>query len=188
MAKRVANTLVLVEDVAQQSLVLAYLKRTWGKKYSIRNIRLEALPGARGGSGEKHVRDRYANRVKALRSSMGKKASAILIVMIDADNHSTDERHRQLARQLADAELQARANSEPIAVLVPKRHVETWIRALLGNAVDESTDYKRPKPTGQDFKNAAETLYDWTRPNAPLDENCPPSLSAAILEWQRIPP
>ncbi|MCH8923926.1 MAG: hypothetical protein IIA67_12355 [Planctomycetes bacterium] len=127
MAKRVANTFVLVEDVAQQSLVLAYLKRAWGKNYSIRNIRLADLPGARG----------------------------------------------------AD---------EPITVLVPKRHVETWIQALLGNDVDESADYKRPKPTPQDFKNAAETLYDWTRPNARLGENCPPSLSDAVSEWQRIPP
>ncbi len=47
----------------------------------------------------------------------------------------------------------------------------------LGNDVDESTDYKRSNPTPQDFKSAAATLYDWTRPNATPDENCPPSYS-----------
>ena len=186
MAKRVANTFVLVEDVAQQNMVRQYLKRVRGKDFNSRSIRMAALPAGRG-SGEKYVRDQYPNRVKALRSSLGKKASAILIVMIDADNHSTDKRHRQLERELVDAELQAPAANEPIVVLVPKRHVETWIQALLGNNVDETTDYKRPKRTPQDFKSAAETLYDWTRENARLGENCPPSLSAAIPEWRKIP-
>ena len=186
MAKRVANTFVLVEDVAQQGLVRAYLKRVWGKNLNSRSIRMAPLPAGRG-SGEKYVRDQYPNRVTALRSSLGKKASAILIVMIDADNHSTDERHRQLERELVDAELQARAANEPIVLLVPKRHVETWIQALLGNNVDETTDYKRPKPTPQDVNNAAKTLYDWTRENALIGENCPPSLSAAIPECRRIP-
>jgi hypothetical protein len=186
MAKRVANTFVLVEDIAQQNLVRAYLKRVWGRNFNSRSIRMAPLPAGRG-SGEKYVRDEFPARVKALRSSLGKRASAILIVMIDADNRSTGERHRQLEHALADAELQARSASEPIIVLIPKRNVETWIQALLGNAVDESDDYKRSNPTPDDFKNASATLYDWTRPNATPGENCPPSLSDAIPEWKRIP-
>ena len=187
MAKRVANTFVLVEDVAQQNMVRQFLKRVRGRDFNYRKIRVEPLPSGRG-SGEQHVRKQYAKLVKTLRLSLGKGTSAVPIVMIDADIGSTVDRHRQLARSLSDANVQAKNANEPIVVLVPKRHVETWIQALLGNDVDETTDYKRTKPTPQDFKNAAETLYDWTRPNATPDENCPASLSAAIPEWQRIPP
>jgi len=186
MAKRVTTTLVLVEDAAQRDLVRGYLKRAWGKDFNRFKIYVWPLPEGRG-SGEKHVRNQYATRVKALRSSLGKGTSAVLIVMIDADRGSTDDRHRQLARELADASLHALAIDEPIVVLVPKRHVETWIQALLGNDVDETADYKKAKHTPQDVKNAAETLYDWTRPNTQPEANCPPSLDAAIPEWTKIP-
>ena len=186
MAKRVANTFVLVEDVAQQNMVRQFLRRVRGKDFNYRKIRVEPLSSGRG-SGEQRVRKQYAKLVKTLRLSLGKGTSAVLIVMIDADEGSTDDRHRQLARSLSDANVQERNANEPIVVLVPKRHVETWIQALLGNDVDESADYKRSNPTSQDFKNAAATLYDWTRENARPHENCPPSLSAAIGEWKKIP-
>ncbi|HEV3275262.1 MAG TPA: hypothetical protein VG860_00430, partial [Terriglobia bacterium] len=66
-------------------------------------------------------------------------------------------------------------------------HVETWIRALLGDPVNETTDYKNPKPTSQEIRQAAEALYPWTRPGADLRPNFPPSLNDSRPEWRKIP-
>ena len=72
-------------------------------------------------------------------------------------------------------------------VLIPKRHVETWIRALLGNEVDEVTGYKKPKPTHAEISNATSTLHEWTRLNAVPAATCPASLAESLPEWRKIP-
>jgi hypothetical protein len=72
-------------------------------------------------------------------------------------------------------------------VLIPKRHVETWIRALLGDQVDEVTDYTQPTPTAKEIKDAAAALYTWTRPAASPGPTSPASLTASIPKWQKIP-
>ena len=83
--------------------------------------------------------------------------------------------------------MEDRKKGELIVVLIPKRHVETWIRALLGNQVDEEEDYKKPEPTPIEIREAAETLYGWTRPGAGPGPTSPPSLTASLPEWQKIP-
>ena len=83
--------------------------------------------------------------------------------------------------------MERRDNDEPIVVLIPRRHVETWIRALLGQTVDEQTDYKNPQPTPEEIRQAAGTLHQWTRPNTGPDPTSPPSLTDSIPEWQKIP-
>ena len=74
----------------------------------------------------------------------------------------------------------------PIVVLIPKRNVETWIRALLGDAVDEDTDYKSPAPSSTDIRSAAANLYEWTRPSAQPPDSAPASLKSSISEWRKI--
>ena len=133
------------------------------------------------------MRDQYPLQVRACRSSLGKKTSALLVVVIDADMETTEYRAAQLSEALKNAGEEARDGGEPIVVLIPKRHVETWIRALLGNEVDEVTDYKKPKPTYAETVTAAETLHQWTRRNAVPDPTCPPSLTDSLLEWKKIP-
>lgn len=83
--------------------------------------------------------------------------------------------------------MEERADDELIVVLIPKRHVETWIQALLGNQVDEVTDYTRPTPTTKDIKHAAAELFAWTRPAATRGATSPPSLTASLPEWRKIP-
>jgi hypothetical protein len=182
---RIANKIVLAEDREQQNLVRRYLERCG---HDTRNLRFEPLPAkTSGGSGEKYVRDHYAEQVRACRSSLGKKASALLIVIVDADSKTTAWRASQLSDELKAADVPALSDSEPIVVLIPKRHVETWIRALVGNAVDEVTDYKRPVPTPPEIRNAAAKLYNCTRPGANLPAGYPPSLADSIPKWQKIP-
>ena len=184
MPDRIANKVVLVEDVDQQNLLYRYLDRCG---HHARDCRFVRPARGLGGSGEKFVRDNYAQEVKACRSSLGRRASALLVVMIDADTETTERRASQLSAALQTAGMDARGNNEPIVVLIPKRHVETWIRALLGATVDEAQSYENPKPTRDDIKLAAETLYGWTRPNAAARPAFPPSLNDSRPEWRKIP-
>ena len=142
---------------------------------------------ASGGSGEKYVRDQFPRQVQACRSALGKRASALLIVVVDADMETTQRRASQLANALKAASMDNWREDEPIVVLIPKRHVETWIRALLGNPVNEVTDYTRPTPTTNEIKDAAAMLYDWTRPGTNPGATSPPSLTASLPEWCKIP-
>ncbi len=140
-----------------------------------------------GGSGERYVRDRYAREVQACRSSLGRRASALLVVIVDADKDTTQRRASQLSDALRAASMGERRDDEPIVLLIPKRHVETWIRALLGVRVDEVNDYTRPVPTLKEIKEAAAELYGWTRPGANPGATSPPSLTASLAEWRKVP-
>lgn len=188
VAKRIANIVILAEDREQQNLIRRYLERCG---QNVRSFRLVDLPArSSGGSGEKYVRDKYSEEVKACRSAIGRKTSALLIVMVDADLQPVESRQAQLNTALASASMDPRDMNEPIVVLIPKRHVETWIRALLGNKVDETTDYTiapYSRPTSTEIKNAAHELHRWTRPNAQPGETSPPSLTASLPEWRKIP-
>jgi hypothetical protein len=181
---RIANKIILAEDREQQNLVRRYLERC-GHGAGLRLVPLPAK--GPGGSGEKYVRDHYPHQVQACRSSLGRRASALLIVIIDADMETTQHRAAQLSEALQSANMQGRDEGEPIVVLIPKRHVETWIRALLGNQVAEDKDYKKPKPTSGEISEAAETLHRWTRPGAGPGPTSPPSLTTSIPEWRKIP-
>lgn len=184
MPERIANKIILAEDREQQNLVRRYLERCG---HGV-GVRLVALPAeGPGGSGEKYVRDQYPLQVQACRSSLGKRTSALLIVVVDADMETTQHRATQLSAALEAARMDRRGSDEPIVILIPKRHVETWIRALLGNDVNEQQDYKEPKPTAGEIREAAGTLYQCTRPRANPPAISIPSLAESLPEWRRIP-
>ena len=184
MSDRIANVTVLVEDRIQQNLVRRYLQRLWGDHYDERRMDYRPLAAGRG-SGEQFVRRDYARLVGVCRWRRSK-ASCLLIVMIDADNRSTVDRQRQLSDELSIKHMPQRGDDEPIVVLIPKRHVETWIRASSGEIVDEVTSYKQPEPTREKIRHAAATLFNWTRPGATPGATSTPSLTASIPEWRRV--
>ena len=187
MPERIANKIILAEDATQQNLVRRYLERC-GHTAPFRLVPLPAK--GPGGSGEKYVREQYPHEVQGCRSILGRRAAALLVVIVDADMETTRGRAAQLADALQAAGMHARVNDEPIVVLIPKRHVETWIRALLGNQADEATNYKKAPyspPVPNDIKNAATELYQWTRPGASAGVTSPDSLNASLPEWRKIP-
>jgi hypothetical protein len=182
--ERIANKIILAEDREQQNLVRRYLERCGHGA----GLRLVALPAkGPGGSGEKYVRDQYPRQVQACRSALGRRTSALLVVIVDADGETTQRRAKQLADALRTAEMEGCHYDEPIVVLIPRRHVETWIRALLGIRVDEDKDYKNPKPTSGEIRGAAEALHRWTRLNNNPTISPPASLTASLPEWKKIP-
>ncbi|MGA3026451.1 MAG: hypothetical protein ABSF98_16930 [Bryobacteraceae bacterium] len=181
MSERIANVVLLVEDVRQENLLRRYLRRIGQEN---RNIRVEKPLAARG-SGEQFVREQYGLQVRAIRARSTK---ACLIAMIDADTGSTDHRRQQLERALRDADEPPRAREEPILNLIPKRNVETWVLCLDSQRVDEVADYRHdPRVDPKAIQRAAATLFSWTRPNAQLPDACVPSLRDCLPEFLRIP-
>jgi hypothetical protein len=87
---------------------------------------------------------------------------------------------------LAQARLDPRAAEEKIVHLIPKRNIETWILNLNGHTVDEETDFSRDAAIDDLIVPAAQTLFEWTRPNAVPAPYCAPSLRSAINERRRL--
>ena len=67
----------------------------------------------------------------------------MLIVVIDADTGTVENRQSQLNEAAKDAKVSVRSDGEYIVHLIPKRSIETWL-AFLDKAddVNETEDYK----------------------------------------------
>lgn len=135
---RAALVVVLGEDKnkRQQNLIRKYLKR---RGFSDRQIRDVACPVGET-PGISFVLSRFASEVHDLRVATYSRG---LIVAIDADDKTVEERKSELLGRLKEVGEAARGEQEAVAIVVPRRNVETWIWYLDGNAVDEITDYKR---------------------------------------------
>lgn len=179
---RASLIVVLAEDDRHQQFVRRYLYRLG---YTPHDIRFDKIPsGAR--CGEQWVRQHYAKAVADYRNRVAK-AETGLVVVIDSDTVEVSRRHQQLEVELAKAQFAARGPEEGVTHLVPKRNIETWILCLSGISVDEVSDYKaKANGDGNSVKAAAETFYEWSRPNATIPAHCVPSLRLAIPEVRRL--
>jgi hypothetical protein len=136
MSSRRVQCVLLVED-KQQEVFLTRLLRQLGVTGSLRTV---PYPCGRG-SGAAHVRDHFAEEVKAHRRFAKQRADGLLVAL-DADTRTVDECHRDLQRALNASGERPRDSEEPIVLLVPKRAIETWIQYLNGTRpVDEETRY-----------------------------------------------
>lgn len=182
MPERLTQVVVLAEDRAQQRLVRRFLERSGINPGRIREA---ALPGGRGGAGEKFVRDRFPGEVAAWRRVAGR-LNAALVAVIDADMRGAVETRDRLLQGLREHGAEPRAAGERIAVLVLKRNCETWVQCLICNTVDEDQDYKRVPVESSDFVKAGEALFQWSRPNAVVPEKCIDSIRRAFPELCRL--
>jgi hypothetical protein len=177
MSQRRVQIVILCEDRQQEVFARHFLK----KRGFTGNITPKpCLEGA----GEQYVRDNYPKEVKAYRSK--NYLSGMLIVLIDADKKTVEERLKQLDDALIENAQELRQPHEKIAIFVPKRNIETWIHYLQGTNVDEETEYTKFKKQS-DCKPYIEQLVNQCY-QGNLDENAPPSLKAACGELQRILP
>ncbi|MCF7920421.1 MAG: hypothetical protein K9N06_10975 [Candidatus Cloacimonetes bacterium] len=120
---------------------------------------------------------------KELRYYRSRTASAILIVMIDGDLKSIQERIEKLKRECDVENIEFRKNDEKVLIVVPARNIETWVYFLQGNKVDDRADYKR-KVSDKDCKNTAKKLVEMCDNKEPLT-GCP-SLIAACEEYRSV--
>lgn len=96
---------------------------------------------ATGDGGEKYVRQQFPAEVQYYRAKANHQRIA-LIVVIDADLDTVARRQRQLDETLDES---PRQPAERIALVVPRRNIETWLTVLLDPStvdIDEATDFK----------------------------------------------
>jgi len=111
--------------------------------YESHRIRVLPYPADGRGSGEQHVRERYADELGRHRSRAARTRAA-LVVHVDADRVTVQERHAALDLTLHQKGVAPRSAQDMVAILVPKRAIETWIHFLLdGPPVDEQTSYEK---------------------------------------------
>jgi hypothetical protein len=131
--------------------------------------------------------DEFPKELRAFRKRQKTTAETLLIVMVDADEDSVEDRRGELNKHAERAGEKPVGPKESVAVLVAKRHVETWIRALLDHTVTEDDDCKTKTPaTKGELRRAAQRLHEWSRPNAVPGRSCVPSLSVALPTWWMI--
>jgi len=185
MTERVSQTILLCEDELHERLTKAYFKKC-GLPYQSPQLKTLVASRQQRGGNDSWVLNEFPRQLHACRQRQ-KKAKTLLIVLIDADHYSVEDRRRQLTGRLTAAGFEPYGEKEPLVLLIPKRHIETWIRALLGEQVTEEQDCKTWKePTRDDIRRAADALFAWSRANATPGPTCLESLHAALPEWRRI--
>ncbi|MEH2297833.1 MAG: hypothetical protein V7K88_01855 [Nostoc sp.] len=179
MSQRRVQIVVLCEDRQHEVFARHFLKKRGFRG----NIRLIICPDG-SQSAEQYVRLCYPKEVKAYRSK-GTYLSIGLVVVIDADKKTVEERLKQLDDALIGDSQQIRQPGEAIAIFIPKRNIETWINYLQDETVDEETEYSKLNNESL-CKPYVENLVNQCYQG--LDENAPSSLQAACEELQRILP
>lgn len=172
--------IVLCEDVKHTTFILRYLRRLG---FNNRQIHFK-IPRAGRGAGEQWVRERYPEETKIQRSRANH-TSASLIAVVDADTLSVEQRREQLGVALATAGLRSRDSKERIAIVIPRRNIETWIHFAETREIDETTDFKPRYRDTKACRVAADVAIEACRTNADQSQ-VPPSLAVACLELRRV--
>ena len=185
MSDRVSQTIVICEDEAHQRLTKAFLKRC-KLPADPPMVKWHAASWETQGGNDGWVLNRFPKELHACRQR-NKKTKTLLVVLIGADQCTIAERRRQLGERAVAAGLERLAESDPVAILIPKRHIETWLRSLLGESVSEDEECKSWKPAQKvSYRQAADTLHDWLRPNGTIGITCVASLRTALPVWKKI--
>ena len=167
---------LLCEDAATDTFVRRFLRR---RQFKARDIRTLPIPHG-SQSGEQWVRQKYPSELKAIRS----RQNAFLIVVIDADTHTTQTRRSQLDDECRTQQVHARKPADPAIIIVPRRNIETWFAYLDGISVDETVDYSAYK--SKDPRPFAEELYRMCHEYQQLRPPEPPSLSESCQEYRKL--
>jgi hypothetical protein len=189
-----APVVILAEDMRQARLVRAYLR---ARHPNLHRKQIHDTEMANGRcSGEQWVREHYLEQVLAqlirrARKPNVSKPEKWLIVVIDADKSTVQERLNELRRLLDESKdervRKCRVEVENIARLVPKWSIETWILNLIGETTDEDTPYKRQNRAWDELiPTAATELHGWVRGGGNPPDHCTPSLKLGIAELRRL--
>lgn len=149
-------------------------------------------PAARG-TAAGYVLARYPDAVKRWRSASHDENVGLLVV-IDGDEQGLLKRRQQLTEALKRAGVAPVEPSDPVAVLTPTWHIETWIAWLCGHRpIDEQTRYKADDPAGREVARKIErgeysprqAAERWAPPGHG-EETHVPALAAGRIEVQRL--
>ncbi len=179
--------MVLSEDRTLERFVRECLHALGVQTHEIRFL---SSPASRG-SAKQWIDREYPAQVQAHRRRSFENIA--LVVATDADEQTVKERVQRLADVLQEADREARASQEQIAIWAPKWHIETWLLSLNGHVVDEETNYKSRADAldikvGARIKAAAKEFIRRFRRyiQDPGAEDHLPSLVSAFEETKRI--
>lgn len=170
-----ASIILLCEDVQTDSFVRRFLRH---RKFRSRDIHTLPLPA---GSGEQRVRESYPRQLKAVRS----RKKAILLVVTDADNHTTADRRSQLDQECEKNGIPRTEPNDPVMIIVPRRNIETWFAYLRGEEVDETSRYPKFDHESE-CHPLADALHVMCHEKQQLDPSTPESLREACREYPKI--
>ena len=177
MNRRRVQIVILCEDLQHEVFVFRFLKKI--KKANRRNVTVRRSPKGRG-SGAQYVIEHFPEEVRAFRSKPH--LNLCLVVVVDADTLSVEDRIRKLEESLRTAGQSGRTEEERIVMVIPRRNIETWIAYLDGNEVDETSPYPKLSQQSQ-CEEALKRLVELYRNDLP--EDLPASLRHASNETQR---
>lgn len=185
MSDRGCKFVLLCEDRTHERFFKAYLKQCRDPNPE-RNVRPLVASLQQHGGNVGWVLDQFPSELQACRNRR-RQVRELLVVLVDADDYTVERRRGQLLDRLKQTRHEEFGVDEPAMLLIPRRHIETWICALLGETVTEEDDCKRHKEFKKDeLRQAAQTLHKWSRPNATPGPTCVPSLEIALPDWHRI--
>jgi hypothetical protein len=133
------------------------------------------------GSGEQYVRERFPGELTAYRTKANHLRSG-LVVVIDADKKTVEERVREFEAACKDKAVAPRQKKEKVLFVIPKRNIETWLAYLRGETVDE--EKKFPKHEYESRCHAEADKLDAMCKAGELDQVPPPSLEQCCEEFK----
>lgn len=184
MGNRASQIILLCEDKLHEVFVHRFLK-TWRVVDLNRKFRVPPYPAEGKGCGSQFVISNFPDQLTAIRS---RSATTILIVVIDADNKTVEERKRELEKALTEDGIQKVASEEPVCFVIPKRSIDTWLAYLQGKAVSEEKSYKNEMGfRGNESKShpLIDSLVQTCKDQGSL-ANAPQSLMNACSQFEKI--
>ena len=179
MSNRVSQIILLCEDDPQESLVRYYLKQC-GQNTDPPYLRpFNASRQVHGGNVQ-WVLQQFPRQLMACRKRHVSHTNTLLIVVADADKLTVQSR---LAGFIATPPVDP---SDPVVILIPRRHIETWIRSARGDSVNETDDYKKPEPQKSEIRDAARQIFAWSHGQPKPGSACVQSLLSALQHWRRL--
>jgi hypothetical protein len=178
MPEKYTRIVVRCEDLQQRCFIYRCLVE---KGYGPRSVDIKHCPTGRG-DAKQYVREQHAREVRAVRARPH--VTGGVISMADADTDTVEKRKRDMDDSLAASGQNRRQPGERIAVLVPRRNIETWIHHLHGEQVNETDKY--PKFRGDESACDPAARAFAARCPAGIREDDLPSLKDGCTELTRF--
>ena len=177
---------ILCEDVQTRTFLHAFLV---DQGINRRKISWNVSP-AGDGCGSQYVRKYYPSEVRTILCKSFQKL--VLIVSMDADNHTIENRKHELEQQLvSDFSDEKRyspvdISKECIILWFPKRQIENWIHFLRGEATNEDVDYPHGGRKPERCKEEAKALSRYFQDLENYEKDVLPSIESAKAEYKRV--
>ena len=186
MSNRASQIILLCEDKLHEVFVRRFLK-AWGVVGLNYKIYVKPYPES-SGCGSQFVISNFPDQLTAIRSR--RDTVKVLIVVIDADNKTVEERKRELEKTLEEVEpkMSKVAADEHVCCVIPKWSIDTWLAYLQDGNASEDESCKNSLRF-RNRESEAHPLIDM------LAEKCkqrkalvgsPDSLLKACKEFERI--